>query len=53
MNVQLGLAYAALAATLFNALLVRARMSPPHCAHCGRPFERKELGGRVCTCKRA
>ena len=49
---QLAIAYAALAATLLNALLVRARFSPALCANCGEPFERRELGGSVCTCDR-
>ena len=53
MTVQLVIAYAALWATLMNALLVRARVTRPHCAHCGKPFERRELGGRVCTCDRS
>ena len=52
MTVQLVIAYAALWATLLNALLVRARVSPVRCANCGQPFERRELGGRVCTCDR-
>jgi hypothetical protein len=52
MNVQLVLAYAALSATLLNALLVRARITPVLCARCGEPFERRELGGSVCTCDR-
>ena len=53
MTVQLVIAYAALWATLLNALLVRARVSPVRCANCGQPFERRELGGRVCTCDRS
>jgi hypothetical protein len=53
MTVQLVIAYAALWATLLNALLVRARVVPLHCANCGKPFERRELGGRVCTCERS
>jgi hypothetical protein len=53
MTVQLVIAYAALWATLLNALLVRARVSPVRCANCGQPFERRELGARVCTCERS
>lgn len=52
MTVQLVLAYAALWATLLNALLVRARVAPALCASCRKPFERRELGGSVCTCNR-
>jgi hypothetical protein len=53
MNMQLMIAYAALWATLLNALLVRARVVPLHCANCGMPFERRELGAAVCTCERS
>jgi hypothetical protein len=53
MNMQLLLAYAALGATLLNALLVRARVAPALCANCGEPFERRELGGSVCSCHRS
>jgi hypothetical protein len=37
-------------ATLMRALLVRAKVLPPSCAHCGLPFERRALGERVCRC---
>jgi hypothetical protein len=53
MTVQLGIAYAALCATLLKALLVRARVVPAQCETCGEPFERRELGQRVCSCHRA
>jgi hypothetical protein len=53
MTMQLLIAYAALWATLLNALLVRARIAPVRCASCGQPFERRELGGIVCTCERS
>lgn len=36
--------------TLMRALLVRAQVLPPSCAHCGLPFERRALGERVCRC---
>jgi hypothetical protein len=52
MTTQLVIAYAALWATLMKALFVRARVAPAHCSNCGEPFERRELGGRVCTCER-
>ena len=37
-------------ATLMRALLVRAQILPPTCARCALPFERAELGQRVCSC---
>jgi hypothetical protein len=43
-------AYLFLWATLMRALLVKARVLPPTCARCGRRYERRELGERVCTC---
>lgn len=43
-------AYILLWATLMRALLVRARVLPPTCARCGRRYERRALGERVCTC---
>jgi hypothetical protein len=53
MTMQIVIAYAALCATLTNALLVRARVAPVRCANCGEPFERRELGGTVCSCERS
>jgi len=53
MTLQLLIVYAALWATLLNALLVRARVAPALCARCGERLERRELGQRVCTCKRS
>jgi hypothetical protein len=38
------------AATLLRGLLVAAKVLPPSCGNCGRPFERRELGERVCRC---
>ena len=52
MTVQLLIVYAALWASLLNALLVRARVAPAMCANCGERLERSELGQRVCTCDR-
>jgi hypothetical protein len=37
-------------ATLMRALLVRAKVVPANCAHCGLPFERRALGEPVCRC---
>ena len=50
MTFQLALAYAALWLTLLRALLVRARLIPRSCGRCGRPYERQELGQRICSC---
>ncbi len=37
-------------AVSMQAILVRARIVPPVCAHCGRPFERRYSDQPVCTC---
>jgi hypothetical protein len=42
--------YLVLFAALMRALLVRAEILPPTCAHCGRKFERRHLGEDVCRC---
>jgi hypothetical protein len=44
--------YLAFWATLMRALFVRAQLLPPTCARCGRQFERRALGDRICTCRR-
>jgi hypothetical protein len=43
--------YVFLWATLMRALLVRAHILPQTCGRCGLPFERRELGQRVCACE--
>jgi hypothetical protein len=53
MTAQLVVAYAVLWATLFKALLARARVIPPECPRCGRLFERRELGQQICSCDSA
>jgi hypothetical protein len=50
MTAQLVVAYAVLWATLFKALLSRARVIPAECARCGRLYERRELGQQICSC---
>lgn len=50
MTMQLALAYAMFWVTLIQPLLVRAGVVPPSCRRCGRPLERQELGGAICTC---
>jgi hypothetical protein len=52
MNAQLLVGYAVLWIVLLKALLVRARVLPPECPRCGLLFERRELGGAICTCER-
>lgn len=52
MTAQLVVAYAVLWAMLLKTLFARARVIPAECVRCGRLFERRELGGAVCTCSR-
>ena len=52
MTTQLMLAYAVLWATLMKPLLERAELIPSSCTRCGKVFERRELGGTICTCER-
>jgi hypothetical protein len=50
MTAQLMVSYAVLWATLFKALLARARVIPSECARCGMLYERRELGQSICRC---
>jgi hypothetical protein len=50
MSGQFLVPYSVLWATLMRALLVRARIAPPFCGHCGRKLERSQLGESVCRC---
>ncbi len=50
MTAQLLAGYAVLWATLLKALLAKAKVIPAECARCGLVYERRELGGAVCTC---
>ena len=52
MNGQLIVGYAALWIVLIKALFMRARVIPPECPRCGMLFERRELGGSICSCSR-
>ena len=52
MNAQLIAGYAALWVVLMKALFTRARLIPPQCPRCGHLYERRELGGVICTCNR-
>jgi hypothetical protein len=47
---QIGLVLFAVYATLFQGLLVAAKVLPPACARCGLRFERRRMGERVCRC---
>ena len=52
MNAQMIVGYAVLWVVLIKALFMRARVIPAECPRCGRLFERRELGGAICTCSR-
>jgi transposase-like protein len=52
MNAQMIVGYAVLWIVLIKALFVRARVIPPECPRCGHLYERRELGGTVCSCPR-
>ena len=52
MNAQMIVGYAVLWVVLIKALFMRARVIPAECSRCGRVFERRELGGAICTCSR-
>jgi hypothetical protein len=53
MTSSLLLPYLVLGVTLVRALLVKANIVPPCCGRCGLPLERRELGGRICSCARS
>ena len=53
MTAQLVVAYAVLWVVLMKPLLARARVIPAECARCGRLYERRELGERICRCESA
>ena len=52
MIAELLVGYAVLWVVLFKTLLSPARVSPAECKRCGQLFERRELGGTICTCNR-
>jgi hypothetical protein len=52
MNAQMIVGYAVVWVVLIKALFTRARLIPAECARCGRLFERRELGGTICSCSR-
>ena len=52
MNTQLVLGYAVLWVVLIKALFMRAGIVRASCPRCGEVYERRELGGAICTCSR-
>jgi hypothetical protein len=48
MTSQLLVPYLVLWAALMRALLVRARIAPALCGHCGLKLERSQLGETIC-----
>jgi hypothetical protein len=50
MTTELLIGYAALWATLLQALLRRAKLIRPSCSRCGRALERRALGEQICSC---
>jgi len=52
MNAQMIVGYAVVWVVLMKALFTRARLIPAECPRCGRLFERRELGGSICSCSR-
>jgi hypothetical protein len=51
-NAQMIVGYAVLWIVLLKALFVRAGIVRADCPRCGRAYERRELGGAICTCDR-
>ena len=52
MNAQMIVGYAVVWVVLMKALFTRARLIPAECPRCGHAFERRELGGTICSCSR-
>ncbi|NUT54350.1 MAG: hypothetical protein HOQ03_00010 [Thermoleophilia bacterium] len=52
MNAQMIVGYAVLWVVLIKALFMRAGLVSAECPRCGRVYERRELGGVICTCGR-
>ena len=44
--------YIVLWTAMMRALLVRAQILPATCSRCGHPYERRDLGESVCSCRR-
>ena len=52
MNVQMIVGYAVLWIVLIKTLCMRAGIVHAACPRCGHVYERRELGGAICTCSR-
>jgi hypothetical protein len=52
MNPELLMGYAVVWVVLLKTLFSRARVISAECRRCGQLFERRELGGTICTCER-
>ena len=52
MSLEWIVGYAVLWVVLLKALYMRGRVIPAECPRCGHLYERRELGGVICTCHR-
>jgi hypothetical protein len=52
MSGQMLVGYAVLWVVLIKALFIRAGIVRAECPRCGLVYERRELGGQICTCER-
>jgi hypothetical protein len=52
MSLEMMVGYAVLWIVLLKALFVRAGIVRAECPRCGQVYERRELGGAICTCNR-
>jgi hypothetical protein len=52
MSVELIVGYAVVWIVLMKALFMRAGIVRAACPRCGQVYERRELGGSICTCGR-
>jgi hypothetical protein len=52
MSTEMIVGYAVLWVVLLKALFMRHNVVRAECPRCGRAYERRELGGAICTCSR-
>jgi hypothetical protein len=52
MSTEMIVGYAVLWIVLLKALFMRHGVVRAECPRCGRVYERRELGGVICTCNR-
>jgi hypothetical protein len=52
MTTEMIVGYAVLWIVLVKALFMRHHVVRAECPRCGRVYERRELGGVICTCNR-